>query len=192
MGNEHNDFKYTPERCKPDDPHRCTAQTSRGQCAFKAVPPGTTCIMHGGTHTLQKTAKSELYAIKTTAMASRIKEFKEHPEARSLSNELALTRISLEAVLNECQSPYDYIQHSGQIMQLISLINNTLQSNIKLDQRLKELLSAKDVVALAQDLLNAVATILGEQNLEMLSEIAEEFERLITYRLEQTAENPNV
>lgn len=140
------DTKRMPVRCEADDPHACD------QChSFLAMPGSTRCPIHPlSTDSEISQQRNALYNLKKTAVAARLSVMKNHPEARTLTNELGMLRLTLEELINRCADDYDLVINEAAISRLITTIQATLTSNVKLEERVGELLSVDHVVTLVQ------------------------------------------
>lgn len=138
------DYKVIPQRCDRAHPNSCA------HCGeFLAVPGSPYCPIHGG-HSEIQTVRQELYEFNKTVALGRLKQFKGHPEARSLTNELALQRLLLEQVINQCKNSYDLILQEATISRLLAGIQSTLVANQKVEERANELLTIEQVVSIIQ------------------------------------------
>lgn len=146
------DHKRVPVRCASDDPNACDYCHS-----FLAMPNSTRCPLHPlGTDSEVNQYRTALYNIKKTAVVARMQQMKGHPEARTLTNELGILRLTLEELLNKCEDTYDLVTQEATISRLISNIQATLTSNVKLEERVGELLSVEQVITLMQMLFEIV------------------------------------
>jgi len=176
------DYKHIPQRCEPDDPRRCQSAGPHGQCAFLSVPGTDRCPMHlGGTRTENYVSgrTSELFNIKSIEVINQLQKFKNHPDSKKLTTELALLRVLLENTLNQCESSFDLLTHSSQIMNLTDKIQATLVSNTKLEEKIGDLLSIDQVISIAKALYSAVTERITDP--DTLEKIAGDFQRILTH-----------
>ena len=173
------DTHHVPVRCSDmDDPHRCVASTSRGQCEYLAIPGATFCPIHGGIKCQAVNAANDLYRFRKDAYSNRIAQMKDHPDARKLNTELGLLRMSLEEVVNRIEEPQDLILMYGpQIRELVSDIRATLTANVKLEQTIGTLLTINDVAQLAQALMSVIVEHVTDP--VVIATIADEFNKVL-------------
>ena len=172
------DHKYTPVRCDENDPHRCQVSTEKtGQCPFLAVPPTKYCPIHGN-HSVRQEETEALYQFSRTEVLHRLQQFRKHPDALKLTTELGVLRLTLESLLNKCESNYDFVTNNATITNLIASIEKTLTANLKLEKHMNDLLSLGQVVQMAQSFFNTVTQFITDP--EILEQIANEFERIMT------------
>ena len=170
------DEKHIPKRCKTNDPHRCAT----GDCEFLAVPGDTHCILHNRSQDLDTTKKG-IYNFNMTEVALRIKQFKNHPDSKKLTEELGLLRLLLEQAVNKCECAYDLVTQSTQLTALVEKIRIVQQANINIEQKLGDLLSMEQVTEIAQALYDVVTLHIKKQlpedvALDTLEDIAKDFE----------------
>jgi hypothetical protein len=111
---------------------------------------------------------------------ARISAFRSHGDSRTLAIELGLLRLLLEQIINKCDG-YDLIMNSVQISTLIGQIKELQTANIKLEQRVGDLLSMDQVIEIAQALYTAVTKYVSD--VEILGKIAEDFENIASNSL---------
>lgn len=150
------DYKRVPVRCDSTDPHACK---HCGQ--FLAIPGTEYCPIHTNASDVAS-HRQALYDLKHTQVAAKIAFMKGHPEARNLTTELALLRVTLESLLNECESPHDFLMNEGAIGRLVGNINSTLVSNQKLEEKVGELLSVDQVITLIQMFFEVVKDFVSD------------------------------
>lgn len=172
-----NDHKYVPQRCAENNPHRCQGSTAKGgQCPFLAVPPTQFCPIHGN-HTIRHETEETLYQFNRTEVLHRLQELRKHPAANKLTEELGILRLTLETLLNRCEDNYDLVTNSAAITNLILSIEKTLSTNVKLEQRLNDLLSLEQVIEMAQSFFNVITEHINDP--QILDVIATRFEEVM-------------
>lgn len=183
-----NDMKNVPVRCENNDPRRCQKNTAHGQCPFLSQPGANYCAIHGPI--IDQNAQG-LYQFNRTEVIHRINAFRSHGDSRTLAIELGLLRLLLEQLVNKCDA-YDLLMHSVQLTTLITQIKELQISNVKLEQKVGDLLSSEQVIDIAQSLYAVVSsTLLSNSNSnsnyppiphapELLAEIATKFEDILT------------
>jgi len=158
---------------RPDHPDRCSGVTSKGQCWVYKTPGADYCVMHGGSG--KKLPSDDLYRL--TKYKSRLKEMKDSKAALSLRNEIGILRITLEEILNKCQSAVDLMIHSSKISRLVQDIGKLVIDSKKLESGLGQLLDRQVVLALAADIVDVVAEVVD--NPDQLAAIAKGIEAVI-------------
>jgi hypothetical protein len=168
----------TPIRCEEDDPNRCQASTPRGQCKFLAQENQAYCTYHLDPN---KTENANLYEFNRTEFHSkfsaRINQFRKHERTRDISEEIGVLRVILERTLTRCTDDYELILQAPNIQELIDKIEKLIQSSIKIDKYIGELLSKQQVLQIAQELVNVVAEEV--QSEDTIRKIAKRFEEIV-------------
>jgi len=170
------DHKYTPVRCKENDPNRCQGSTENGQCPFLAVPPTQYCPIHGN-HSVRKNNDETLYQFSRTEVLHRLEAFRSHPDSMKLTTELGVLRMTLETLINKCTDNFELVTNSAAISNLISSIDKTLTSNMKLEKHMNDLLSLGQVIAMAQAFFNVVIQYVKDP--DAIEQIAQQFETIM-------------
>lgn len=117
-------------RCAPDNPKRC--QNLRG-CPFLAAEGVSLCVRHGATAQLAKKEKESVRMYNVAIWKERIKALGEDPNARTLTEETAILRMALEAVLEKCKIPEDLFMYSSKIGDLSIRIEKLITSMHKIE-----------------------------------------------------------
>lgn len=149
-----------PERAEGDDP-RCEAVNVQGAtCPYKPVPGSMYCSHHGGrAHELAKVERQKsLYSFHQTQYLQQIEAIESNPRSRSLRDEIGLTRIILQRIIDTCESDNDYILRSGEIQSVIKTLESLMKTAFVLDKETKELMTRDEAKQLAAKLLSTLAT----------------------------------
>lgn len=109
------------------------------------------CPLHG------TPPRPSLYRISNTDVADRMNDMRKNPQSYTLEHELALVRVLLETVLQQCDSAATLIVRSGHLLELTSQVERLLGANIKLAEKTNNLLSIEQVTEIAQSLIDIVA-----------------------------------
>lgn len=120
----------------PADPMRCQSNTPKGQCWNKAVIEGKSCLKHGGGNQLKIEEKASMDMYLVDMYKARIIRQKNHPESRSLANEIAVLRMTLELKLNSCESDSELVLAASAIGELVIKIDKVVNSCHKLERNM--------------------------------------------------------
>ena len=167
------------QRCAPDDPRRCQSTAAHGQCPNLSVENGRTCLIHGGNSTLRKTNENNIYALRSSIWQTRIKNFGEDENLKSLNNEIGVLRLLLEERLKMCDDVGSLILASGPLAELVSKIERLVTSCHKLDTHLGSLVNRQALLSFADKIVGIVAHYvaptqleeIGKQIIEALGEV---------------------
>ena len=142
----------------PDD--RCQYHSDReGQCTNIAEPNSVYCKRHGkGLYQLNK-------------WKARVDEIKNDDNRRSISEELAILRLTLENVLNMCDNASALAVNYSQISTLTSQISNLVQLSVKLEKALGLVVSQDELSILASTITSIISEYIKDP--DELTEIAD-------------------
>lgn len=148
------------DRCAPDDPRRCQANNSRGQCEFLASPPSQYCDSHARKMSVSgHKARVQHYLINDPDLQESMKRQSEIEEVRSLREEIHLVRSMVERRLNMVED-----NDRGGMLLAFSNVNTYMQTLEKLisschrmEVSLGSLLTKSSVFSLGQDIVLILA-----------------------------------
>lgn len=162
-------MKY--ERVEPDDPNRCQANSSHGQCNFKAVEGRQYCQMHGGARGKSAERKEELRNLKLTKFKGRLARLGNSSQLMSLRDEIAVARMTLEETVNSCEGTSDLITMSPQISSLVQNISKLVKSCHDIEEKTGHLLSKDELTNFASQVIDIiVAHVKDEQVIKNIAE----------------------
>ncbi len=169
--------KKTPIRAEPDDPRRCQATTVNGQCPFLALDDHSHCSYH----TKDFSQERKLYDYNKTEflkrLGQRVDAMTSSNKTRDLSEEIGITRITLENILGRCNEDFELQMATPQILDLVQAIQKLIESSVKVDKYIGQLMSKQQVVQIGQELVNCIAEEIGDE--DKLRRIAKNFESII-------------
>lgn len=157
--------------CKYDDPDRCTQEVSGrvGACFFKVEPGSTKCKMHGA-QIRHIQDKNEIRAYRVAQWESRLKDFADNPNIKTLRDEIGIARLTLEAILNRCRTPGELFLYSNKISEMLVRVQNLVIACNRLEDRLGYTLDKSAVVNIGEQIINVIALHLPEETLAEVSE----------------------
>lgn len=167
------------ERVSNDDPRACQKGTQAGPCPYKALEGSLYCPIHGGTPAALATEKADLKKYKlNSAYAGRAKDFAGSTDLKSLTDELALLRTSLEVIFNSIKNEGEMLLYSDKIEKLSKGIQSMVVDIQKLQERNRELLGKDTVFAIFDRIMQLlvehvkdadVLLILAEKGCEIIT-----------------------
>lgn len=161
-----------------DDPRRCQAVDSTyGQCRFQAVTNATTCPRHGGERQAIKVEKEKIRNYQLRMYRERVAQFSENPEVKSLREEIGITRLMIETLLNKCQDDTDLLMYSNKIEQLLQTARKLVESCHRIEERSGQLLDKNMVIVTCDSLVKVIANHITDTN--VLDKIAVEVSEVI-------------
>lgn len=159
---------------REDDPNRCQGVIqgqNAGQCWFVAVPGCKFCIMHGGGRQANDNKAKELRNYRLTQYACRVGEFSNNPNIKDLRDEIGILRMTLESLLEFCDTPNKLLMYTDKITNLIEKVNKLVESCQRLEEKNNALLDRKVVIVIA----DSIVTLIGQyiDNPDVLSELGD-------------------
>lgn len=132
-----------------DDPLRCQANGDYGQCEYEAVENSKYCPRHKGVEEARKVDKKAATMYQLMVWKKRMEELKASPEAKSLGDEVAILRMTLEAVLDRCKTTEDLFMMSSTIGDLALKVEKVTKSCHILEQSSGQLMDKSKAIAFA-------------------------------------------
>jgi hypothetical protein len=151
------DNKFTRVE-KEDDPNRCNGTTAHGQCWFVAVPGCKFCLMHGGGKQADENKKEGLRNYQLTRLAERVGAFSNNPNIKDLRDEIGILRMTLEKILEQCDTDNKLLVYSDKITNLVEKVNKIVESCQRMEERNNNLLDRKVVIVIA----DSIVTLIGQ------------------------------
>lgn len=143
-------------RCAPDAPNRCQGSYTHGQCPYTAVDGSKYCPMHGG-HAALKAAEAQRKRLYNLAKwQDRIGEHADHPQAKSLREEIGILRILLEGVMGMCKDQNDLLMYSNKISDLTMKLEKLVSSCHRLEEKTGMLLDKHAALRIATQVVNII------------------------------------
>jgi hypothetical protein len=163
------------ERISHDaDPERCQAVIpSSGQCRNKAIPGQKYCAAHGGaTHRnkAESEARSRNYCLTQAGIKKSVAEKAQSSGIKSLRDEIAIARVTLEAVLNKCEDAGDLLIFHSQIDRSVATIEKLVTSCHKIEKSMALLLDKQAILVIIGQVVEAITSIIQEQDPVILPE----------------------
>lgn len=124
-------------------------------------------ILHG-----TSTEVGKLRAYRLTRWQTRLEEFGESSTLRSLTDEIGISRITLEAIVNSCNNENELLANSHRIADLVSRIEKLIVSCHRLEKSTGALLDKSSVLRLAGDVIGIVQRHVSDA--EIVDKIATE------------------
>lgn len=152
-----------------DDPERCQGVTHMGQCRCRAVYEGM-CKIHDK-HGSRKIAKTEVSNYRLNKWQARVDEFAESDKVKSLREEIGITRILIEEIINRCQNSTELILMSGKISDLVMKSEKLVSSCHRLEAATGALLDRTAILQMAGVLVEIIGEHIKDDN--VLAQISE-------------------
>ena len=158
--------EISTKRAEDDDPRRCQAVTTMGQCHLMAVEGGSYCKIHGGASQENSARKARLRNYRLTQWRARVADFSEGEDVKSVREEIGILRLMMEERLNSCKNTSELILHSHAISDLVMKIEHVVHTCHKLESQMGQLMDKQAILRFASrvsDALTALFTLLTDE-----------------------------
>lgn len=148
-------------RVEENDPARCQSVDRTGQCRYKAVDGTSYCPRHigGGQSSQTKSlAETALKNYRLGKWKDRVGEMVSSPDIKSLREEVGITRVMLEEILNKCTDTNELLLYSDKIQTTVGVIEKLVLSCQKLEEKNNVLIDRNAIINLA----DSIVGIIGE------------------------------
>src|SRR4029077_12914332 len=103
-------------RVEDNDPERCQGVSStKGQCQFKRATGSQYCKMHGGAAVLKSAEQERIRNYRLSKWQLRMNEFADSDQVKSLREEVGISRMVLEEIVNRCKDSTELLMCSAKI-----------------------------------------------------------------------------
>lgn len=159
-----------------DSPTRCKDGNASGQCKYEAYPGLKFCPRHmGRSHHEQR--KNELKNYVLTKFRTEVENKVYSGRHKSLIEEVALLRHTLQLVWNNCQTEFDVVLYQSKIVETVRAISSTLESCQKLEERANLTMDKAQLTVICRRLIEVTNKYVSpEQMPDMAEEILKAFE----------------
>lgn len=155
----------------PDDPMRCQAITSNGQCINKAVVEGGNCLVHGGNKQLEKIERDNIRNYRVKKFQQALVHHTDSPKLKTLNEEVAILRMLLEEQLNQCDDVFDLTIKSHIISDLVIKIEKLVKSCHSLEASLGGLMDKQAILTFATKVIDVISGEIDDE--EILTKISD-------------------
>jgi len=153
------------EKVEADDPNRCQATTSKGQCLNKAHEHSNFCLAHGGNKGAEAAEAASVRNYQLAKFQAKLDRHAASPSIKSLRDEVGILRMLMEEQLNRCKDSHDLVVQSASISDLVMKIDKLVTSCHKLEGSLGQLLDKQVILQFANETITLIANVLkGEDN----------------------------
>jgi hypothetical protein len=154
------------ERVKdPADPRRCQGSSKGSQCTIVAVEGSKYCKMHGGASVANKAKRDELRNLKLSKFKARLVQLGNSTDIMSLRDEIAITRMTLEELINSCEGPSDLITFSGQISAMVNNVGKLVKDCHSIEEKTGHLLGRDALMQFAGNVIDIIIKHVADENI---------------------------
>lgn len=147
----------------PEHPARCQQITSHGQCLNISVEGGTKCIAHGGHKELEAQRNKSIRIFRLGQWQGRHSEHLDHPNIKSLREEIGILRILLEERFAVCKDSMDLVFQCGPISDLILKIEKVVSSCHKIEASMGEHIEKAQLLLFASEIVGIIGEVIYDQ-----------------------------
>lgn len=139
-----------------DSPDRCQANCYQGQCLNVKVPGCDFCLAHSGHKQDEHNRNVEKRNYRLVKFQARVGEFADNEKVKSLREEVGISRMMLEEVLNKCEDTTDLLMYSERISKLMTQIQGLVLSCQKLEEKAGSLLDKTQVFVICENIVKII------------------------------------
>lgn len=181
--------KFGDKVTDPADPKRCQSPAKLGQCLYFSVEGTNACPRHGGLKQVKVQEKRARQMYDLRLWRAKMDALKQSPEAKSLGDEIAILRMTLEATLEKCKASEDLFMMSSTIGDLALKIERVLKSSHTLDQSSGNLMDKSKAIAFAGLVVEHVDRTITKYvlDIETREKVVDEVSQAILKSLQETS-----
>ncbi len=146
------------EKClNPADPNRCQGIFASGQCAYLAIEGSKHCARHGGNQVKIQEDQKNLRLYRLHLHQERLDTLADHTKAKSLREELAILRMTLEALINDCGDTKALVMAHNRISDLVVKIEKVTSSCQRLEFKIGDTLDKNMIIQFANEVIEIIS-----------------------------------
>lgn len=167
------------ERVGANHPDVCQGNTGKGPCEYRQVPGSPFCSIHGAGNSVGNTARRDLRNLRlNSTFGQRAGELASSTGVKTLTDEIALMRVTLETVFNGIKDGNEMLLYVDKIEKLTKGIQSLVESWQKIQEKNKELLDRTTVTAIWDQLIGLIVDKVEDP--DVVRAIAEEGMEIIS------------
>lgn len=155
---------------EPEDPNRCQANSSQGQCLLVRCEGSEYCPVHGGAKKMKALAKQSYRNYQSEIYRQRLNRFAEGDGLKSLRDEIGILRIMTEALLNRCKDDHELIMKSTPLADLVMKIEKLVTSSQKLDVSLGVMMDKAQATQMMAEVIDVIGKHVDGDKLDAIIE----------------------
>jgi hypothetical protein len=182
-------IEHELRKCKnAEDPNRCQGVGANGQCWLVKVTNSDYCMCHGGSNTIRREEKEETELYQIGVFKARLSRQKSHPELKTLNNEIAILRMTLEARLNVCETDTDLILAAPSLGDLVMKVDKVVQNCHKMEEKMGMHLDKSIILHFAGEVVTLIGKVVTDK--DQIKRVAEGIMSIIGGMENGTSESP--
>jgi hypothetical protein len=149
----------------PEQPDRCTQVVRDAKCVNIAVEGGSKCLAHGGHKELESQRNASLRMYRLGQWQARNKEMLQHPNIKTLREEIGILSILLEERFAQCQGDrFNILLQAGPISDLVLKIEKVVSSCHKLEASMGEHIEKSQLLLFASEVVAIISDVVTDQD----------------------------
>ncbi len=145
-------------KVKEDDPNRCqSVMGGKGQCNNAQVPGSLVCMIHGGGQQNNKNIAEAKRNYRLTIYRDRVNAFADNEQVKSLREEIGITRLMLESLMERCPDLEDLLLRSDQISKIVTQITSLVMCCQKLEEKSGSLLDKTQLFVISEAFVKIIS-----------------------------------
>jgi len=153
--------KFNPDIHDPGK--QCKIVHPHGQCNYLVEPGFEFCPRHLG-KSLTSSEDKKVRNYRLEKWRQRVNDFADSPEVKSLREEIGITRLVLENIVNKCQTDVDLYLNSQKIQDAVKTLQRLIESCHKLEKSTGFLLDKTQILNIAGIIINIVGENVKDEN----------------------------
>ncbi len=164
-----------------DETTQCQAiaRGGKSQCSMQRVEGSDYCPIHGGGLTIIRNQKEALRNYRKGVWLQSIADKSEASAVKSLREEIGISRVIVEEILDRCDTAEDLIANASLLNETISRINNLVLNCHKIDTQLGLMMDREHVISLATAIVSIIDNHIEDKTLVAM--ISDEIQGAVTH-----------
>lgn len=146
----------------PNDPERCNKWQGNHECIHKRIPGSLYCALHGGASIIPGNIERSKRKYLGAQWQAQIGEFASDPEIKSLRQEIGITRLLLDKLLQRCQTDSDLLLRSSTMLEMIRTVERLVVSCHGIDAKIGVTLDKNQLVDFGSTVIEIVASMITD------------------------------
>lgn len=148
-----------------DDPQVCQLCLERSTTVYyKVIPDTHRCPRHCGAQVKRKQEAERVMQYRVQVWNSRLKEFTNANEVKSLRDEIGVLRLLMEETLKRCETPGDLLAFSARIQAIANDIQRLVSACNKLETSMGEMMDRPTAIKFAGRLIEIVSSEIDDSD----------------------------
>lgn len=153
------------DKVPPDSPDRCQSIYKNGQCPFQKVEGTDYCKMHQGASKASCNPEKALRNYNLTKWQEKVNRFADSTQIKSLREEIGISRMILENIVNKCEDESDLLLYSTKISDHITKIEKVVASCHRLELSNGMLLDKNSILQIAGTITEIIGRYIQDSNI---------------------------